>query len=64
LDEDEEKVLQEMMVLKQNSRTVKWSEGPLLEGKRVVNNNLDFVIDNVRSPWKIDQPCASLGVRC
>lgn len=46
LDEDEEAVLQQMMVLKQHSRTTKWTEGGLLEGKRTVTNNLDFFIDN------------------
>ncbi|KAL7409419.1 eukaryotic translation initiation factor 3 subunit 6 [Mrakia frigida] len=46
LDIEEEEVLQQMMVLKQNSRTFKWSEGGLLEGTRTVTNNLDFFIDN------------------
>lgn len=46
LDVEEEEVLQQMMVLKQNSRTFKWAEGGLLEGNRTVTNNLDFFIDN------------------
>ena len=47
LDVEEEEVLQQMMVLKQNSRTFKWAEGGLLEGNRTVTNNRDFFIDNV-----------------
>jgi translation initiation factor 3 subunit L len=47
-DDDEEKVLEELMVLKGASRTfAKQGEGSLLDGERIVTNNLDFTIDGV-----------------
>lgn len=49
MDEDEERVLEDMMVLKLASRTYrhKGEDGGLMQGSRVVNNNLDFFVDNV-----------------
>jgi translation initiation factor 3 subunit L len=45
----EEEVLQALMVLKAASRT--YSKGPgegtLLDGERIVTNNLDFTVDGV-----------------
>jgi translation initiation factor 3 subunit L len=46
--EDEDKVLEGLMVLKGASRTyAKQGEGSLLDGERIVTNNLDFTIDGV-----------------
>jgi translation initiation factor 3 subunit L len=49
LEEDEESVLEKMMNLKNASRTFghKQGEGTLLDGERLVTNNLDFSIDGV-----------------
>lgn len=44
----EEEVLQQLMLLKSSSRTyAKQGEGSLLDGDRIVTNNLDFTIDGV-----------------
>lgn len=59
VDEDEERVLEDMMVLKLASRTYrhKGEDGGLMQGSRVVNNNLDFFVDNVRlSPSLLPSP--------
>jgi translation initiation factor 3 subunit L len=49
IDEDAERVLEDMMVLKQASRTYKnTGESGLMNGSRAVVNNLDFFVDNVR----------------
>ena len=46
--EGEEEVLQELMLLKSASRTyAKQGEGALLDGERIVTNNLDFTIEGV-----------------
>lgn len=49
LDTDEEEMVQQLMVLKQASRSVGrvGNEKGLLEGSTVSNNDLDFVIDEV-----------------
>ena len=49
LDEDEDTVLERMMSLKSASRSYGHGqgEGSLLDGERVVTNNLDFFIDGV-----------------
>ena len=48
-EDAEEEVLQQLMVLKAASRTYanRGSEGTLLDGDRIVTNNLDFTIDGV-----------------
>lgn len=46
-DDGEEEVLQQLMVLKNSSRTYTRASGSLLEGERIVTNNLDFTIDGV-----------------
>jgi translation initiation factor 3 subunit L len=44
----EEEVLQQLMALKAASRTyAKQGEGSLVDGERIVTNNLDFTIDSV-----------------
>ena len=50
-DDGEEDVLQHLMVLKAASRTYAkgQGDGSLLDGDRIVTNNLDFTIDGVRS---------------
>ena len=47
LDEDQDTVLEKMMSLKSASRSYghKLGEGSLLDGERIVTNNLDFFID-------------------
>ena len=49
LDTDEEEMVQQLMVLKQASRSTGrvGNEKSLLEGSTVANNDLDFVIDEV-----------------
>ena len=49
LDTDEEEMIQQLMVLKQVSRSIGrvGNEKSLLEGSTVANNDLDFVIDEV-----------------
>ena len=49
-DDGEEDVLQHLMVLKAASRTYAkgQGDGSLLDGDRIVTNNLDFTIDGVR----------------
>jgi translation initiation factor 3 subunit L len=51
-EQTEEEVLQQLMALKAGSRTyAKQGEGSLLDGERIVTNNLDFTIDGVsRAP--------------
>ncbi|GFZ46756.1 Eukaryotic translation initiation factor 3 subunit L [Saitozyma sp. JCM 24511] len=45
-EQTEEEVLQQLMALKAGSRTyAKQGEGSLLDGERIVTNNLDFTID-------------------
>jgi translation initiation factor 3 subunit L len=47
-EQTEEEVLQQLMALKAGSRTyAKQGEGSLLDGERIVTNNLDFTIDGV-----------------
>lgn len=50
LDADEEEMVQQLMVMKQASRSVSRVEGErnLLDGKAVPTSDLDFVIDEVR----------------
>jgi len=66
LDTDEEAMVQQLMVLKQASRSIGrvGNEKSLLEGSTVSNNDLDFVIDEVmpklafrRCPTKIADNC-------
>ncbi|PWN43767.1 hypothetical protein IE81DRAFT_322191 [Ceraceosorus guamensis] len=45
LEVDEEELIEELMVAKASSRSLKWSEGGLLEGEVVNTSDLDFVID-------------------
>lgn len=45
LEVDEEALIEELMVAKASSRSLKWSEGGLLEGHVVNTSDLDFVID-------------------
>lgn len=54
LDADEEEMVQEMMVMKQAGRSIKWEKGKdgkehkaLLEGKPLLTSDLNFVIDDV-----------------
>ena len=51
LDTDEEEMVQQLMVLKQASRSIGrvGNEKGLLEGSTISNNDLDFVIDEVMS---------------
>jgi translation initiation factor 3 subunit L len=58
LEVDEEELIEELMVAKACSRSVKWSEGGLLEGEVVNTSDLDFVIDGVSTSWR----AASRGV--
>lgn len=54
-DEDaEEDVLQQLMVLKAASRTYAkgQGDGSLLDGDRIVTNNLDFTVDGVSQVWR------------
>ncbi|ORY32893.1 putative eukaryotic translation initiation factor 3 subunit 6 [Naematelia encephala] len=44
-DNAEEEVLQQLMLLKASSRTYARQEGTLLDGDRIVTNNLDFTIE-------------------
>ena len=52
----EEEVLEQLMVLKAASRTYARGQGEasLLDGERIVTNNLDFTIDGV-STWRVCQ---------
>lgn len=45
LEVDEEDLVEELMVAKASSRSIKWSEGSLLDGEIVNTSDLDFVID-------------------
>lgn len=45
LEVDQEDLVEELMVAKASSRSVKWSDGGLLEGEVVNTSDLDFVID-------------------
>ncbi|PWN48427.1 hypothetical protein IE53DRAFT_389382 [Violaceomyces palustris] len=45
LEIDEEQLVEMMMVMKSSTRSIKWSEGGLLEGEVVNTSDLDFVID-------------------
>jgi len=61
LDADEEELVQEMMVLKQSSRSISRvasTEGAgLLEGQMITTSDLNFVIDEAGlicfDPWSI-----------
>ena len=59
LDEDEDTVLERMMSLKSASRSYGHGqgEGSLLDGERVVTNNLDFFIDGVSAGSGSRQRC-------
>ena len=48
LDVDEEEVVEMMMVLKNSTRSLKWTTGGLLEGEVINTSDLGFVIDTVR----------------
>jgi translation initiation factor 3 subunit L len=51
LDADEEEIVQEMMVMKQASRSVSrigTEKGSLLDGQTITTSDLNFVIDDVR----------------
>ena len=45
LEIDQEELVEMMMVMKSSTRSIKWSEGGLLEGEVVNTSDLDFVID-------------------
>ncbi|KAJ9477489.1 Eukaryotic translation initiation factor 3 subunit L [Pseudozyma hubeiensis] len=45
LEIDEEELVEMMMVMKNSTRSLKWSSGSLLEGEVVNTSDLDFVID-------------------
>lgn len=45
LEVDEEDLVEELMVAKASTRSVKWNEGGLLEGTVINTSDLDFVID-------------------
>ncbi|SPO39876.1 related to eIF3l - translation initiation factor 3 subunit L [Pseudozyma flocculosa] len=45
LEIDEEELVEMMMVVKSSTRSIKWSQGGLLEGEVVNTSDLDFVID-------------------
>ncbi|EDP45452.1 hypothetical protein MGL_0441 [Malassezia globosa CBS 7966] len=45
LDVDEEEVVEMMMVLKNSTRSLKWTTGGLLEGEVINTSDLGFVID-------------------
>lgn len=46
LEVDEDDLIEELMVAKASSRSIKWNEGSLLEGEVVTTSDLDFVIDD------------------
>lgn len=46
LEVDEEDLIEELMVAKASSRSIKWNDGGLLEGQVINTSDLDFVIDN------------------
>ena len=61
LDQDEEDLVQQMMAMKQSSRTISrvaGSEGGLLDGQRISTSDLDFVIREVINPPRF---CNTLG---
>lgn len=45
LEVDEEDLIEELMVAKASTRSIKWNEGGLLEGQVINTSDLDFVID-------------------
>lgn len=45
LEVDQEDLVEELMVAKASTRSVKWNEGSLLEGQVINTSDLDFVID-------------------
>jgi len=49
LEIDEEEVVEMMMVMKASTRSLKWTQGGLLEGEPVNTSDLDFAIDDVSS---------------
>ncbi|UZJ54277.1 hypothetical protein CBS101457_003597 [Exobasidium rhododendri] len=46
LEVDEEDLVEELMVAKASTRSIKWTEGGLLEGQVINTSDLDFVIDD------------------
>lgn len=47
LEIDQEEVVEMMMVMKASTRSLKWTQGGLLEGEPVNTSDLDFAIDDV-----------------
>ncbi|PWZ03232.1 eukaryotic translation initiation factor 3 subunit L [Testicularia cyperi] len=45
LEIDEEELVEMMMVMKNSTRSIRWTQGGLLEGEVVNTSDLDFVID-------------------
>ena len=45
LEVEEEDLVEELMVAKASTRSIKWNEGGLLEGQVINTSDLDFVID-------------------
>lgn len=68
LDEDEEEMVQEMMVVKQASRSVSRVAGSdaygLLDGETITTSDLNFVIDEVRFSLQITSHQVMLTSTC